>query len=224
MSIYQQELVMKDRNEFLEHHGIQGQKWGVRNALWYPIEAFRKSGKGKQYKHKGQNHPNQTQRKLRPEQQAPVEKPLTKEDILRSDDLNLIYKHKEMFTTQEIADAIKRDAEITKLRDILEGRNNPEPVKQVQTAPKETTMDDAIKFIEKQSNRIKTVTTAINNATKFINALEDVSDAYVSVKNIKKNGGYIKSSERRLQGKSNKDKPGKDQKKDDKQQKKEDDD
>ncbi len=27
----------------LEHHGIKGQKWGVRNAEWYPIDAYRKA-------------------------------------------------------------------------------------------------------------------------------------------------------------------------------------
>ena len=29
--------------DFLEHHGIKGQKWGVRNAEWYPIDAYRKA-------------------------------------------------------------------------------------------------------------------------------------------------------------------------------------
>ena len=31
-----------DENE-LEHHGIKGQKWGIRNAEWYPIDAYLKS-------------------------------------------------------------------------------------------------------------------------------------------------------------------------------------
>lgn len=30
-------------DEYLEHHGIKGQKWGVRNAEWYPIDAYRKA-------------------------------------------------------------------------------------------------------------------------------------------------------------------------------------
>ena len=27
----------------LEHHGIKGQKWGIRNAEWYPIDAYLRS-------------------------------------------------------------------------------------------------------------------------------------------------------------------------------------
>lgn len=32
-----------DDRECLSHHGIKGQKWGIRNAEWYPIEAYRRS-------------------------------------------------------------------------------------------------------------------------------------------------------------------------------------
>lgn len=32
-----------DDQEGLSHHGIKGQKWGIRNAEWYPIDAYRKS-------------------------------------------------------------------------------------------------------------------------------------------------------------------------------------
>lgn len=34
---------MIDFEDFLSHHGIKGQKWGIRNAEWYPIDAYLKS-------------------------------------------------------------------------------------------------------------------------------------------------------------------------------------
>lgn len=34
---------MDNFEDYLSHHGIMGQKWGIRNALWYPIEAYQKS-------------------------------------------------------------------------------------------------------------------------------------------------------------------------------------
>lgn len=41
------ERVISSPGEFLEevieHHGIKGQKWGVRNAEWYPIEAYNRA-------------------------------------------------------------------------------------------------------------------------------------------------------------------------------------
>ncbi len=35
-----------DYRSYLMHHGIKGQKWGVRNAEWYPIDAW-KASKGR---------------------------------------------------------------------------------------------------------------------------------------------------------------------------------
>lgn len=36
-------LAVNDYRDYLEHHGVKGQKWGERNAEWYPIEAYRRS-------------------------------------------------------------------------------------------------------------------------------------------------------------------------------------
>ena len=30
-----------DYRYYLQHHGIQGQKWGIRNAEWYPIADYK---------------------------------------------------------------------------------------------------------------------------------------------------------------------------------------
>lgn len=34
---------VNDYRDYLQHHGVKGQKWGVRNAEWYPIAAYQKS-------------------------------------------------------------------------------------------------------------------------------------------------------------------------------------
>lgn len=34
---------MIDFDDFLSHHGVMGQKWGIRNAEWYPIDAYLRS-------------------------------------------------------------------------------------------------------------------------------------------------------------------------------------
>lgn len=34
---------VNDYRDYLQHHGVKGQKWGVRNAEWYPIAAYQRS-------------------------------------------------------------------------------------------------------------------------------------------------------------------------------------
>lgn len=42
-------------NNELYHHGVQGQKWGVRNAEWYPIDKWKASLKNKDVRTKSGN-------------------------------------------------------------------------------------------------------------------------------------------------------------------------
>lgn len=81
-------------NEFLEHYGILGMKWGVRRGP-YPIGS--KKGKVKKSKAKAKK----------------VYK--TREQIIKDKDIQEMNKRKDEFTTQEINDVLNRIGAETRL-------------------------------------------------------------------------------------------------------------
>lgn len=129
---------------YLIHHGIKGQKHGVRNAEWYPIDAYKahlrntgyseesikkitnKIDKGKstysikreikkQTKLKNKNgNTNET----KPNKYSSMSPEEAKKEALNRADLKYVKEHYMDFTTSEINEAINRKAALTKLKDL----------------------------------------------------------------------------------------------------------
>lgn len=98
------------------HHGIEGQKWGVRNAEWYPISAWKNSVKGAVAKHKNKAEIAKVRKsaKKQAEEQAERNKILetgSAKEILKAND-----KYK--FTTDEVKRVEDRFNNENKLKNI----------------------------------------------------------------------------------------------------------
>lgn len=108
-------------DEFFEHHGIKGQKWGVRNGPPYPLNESRGgmiggSSKGhisKRKKRKLQKQRVKTLKKARQirtqKLQEQKETAKTKEEIIKSRDAVSMMKNIDKFTTQEIQEFNNRE-------------------------------------------------------------------------------------------------------------------
>lgn len=110
-------------DEFLEHHGIKGQKWGVRNGPPYPLS----SGKSKKVR---ESYGVISKRKKKKQQLKNLEKARiqrakniqerketakTKEEILKNRDSVAMLKNVDKFTTKEIQDFNTREQAISQL-------------------------------------------------------------------------------------------------------------
>ena len=119
-----------DYRNFLEHHGISGQKWGVRKAPWYPISAFKDSVKraGKKVSDMRSNYAEKrkarkaekeearkaAQKKKDEELQRKFEE--DKEKVLRTGTPGEIMKLAPHLTTKELQDAITRNQALENLK------------------------------------------------------------------------------------------------------------
>lgn len=93
--------------EFLEHHGILGMKWGIRKQ--------REAGKGRISKHKARKLRKRRIKSLKKARQARMKKRIeeqqkqkTKDDIIKSKDIASMLKNVDKFSNQEINDMLTR--------------------------------------------------------------------------------------------------------------------
>jgi len=120
--------------ETLEHHGILGMSWGVRNGPPYPLGSDVSTGKRLR---SGGKHPSK--RKLRKasdkrvkslkkaKKESQIQK--SKEDIIKTKDLDAMVKTIDNFSNQEINDMLNRlsteDRLRSKLREVTEASKSP---------------------------------------------------------------------------------------------------
>lgn len=97
--------------EYLEHHGIRGMKWGIKNGPPYPLEAavsaaIKTGGAIKSMKKKidAKNAENAVKKKQ--EQQEKLEK--AKQKVIRSGNKNLVDRYQHRLSTTEFEEAVKR--------------------------------------------------------------------------------------------------------------------
>lgn len=106
---------MADSNLYLMHHGKKGQKHGVRNAEWYPIEAWKKHLRniGKTYKVKKANKKRaENLKKANEARSRASELRKEKEDIIKKGDITRALERIDDFTNEELKTVRERNAAI----------------------------------------------------------------------------------------------------------------
>ena len=164
-------------DEFLEHHGIMGQKWGVQNGPPYPLgpdkstgKRLKESGSVRRKKRKQQKERIKNLKKARAQRSKNAEErketAKTKEQIIKSRDAKSMLKNVDKFTTNEIRDFINRENAINDLGKIVKAQvynkmSKGEKVKKFVVDTSKTAAKNAVETIIKN-----TTTNTINELTK----------------------------------------------------------
>lgn len=182
-----------DYRSFLEHHGIPGQKWGVRKAAWYPISAFQNAkatvgSKVAEFRQKRAAEKKRKQRvaNLAKAREARAKKIQEEKDfaeekkrILTSGTPGEVVKIASKLTNEELKEAVARNASLETLRNAEKKR-----VKEIEDAEYEKKwgkIDKIAKTVDKVGGYAKTASTAYSNIKGIFDLFGD--------KNKDNNGG-----------------------------------
>lgn len=143
-------------SNYISHHGIQGQEWGVKNGPPYPIEDGKHSKKEKKFKNKGEN--KKEEKKKTKEQEAYEE---AKSKAIKSGNLDEIEKYAEDMTVEELNSALKKYRLMNELK-------NERPSK------------DAYKTIDDTVKKVRTVNGWADTGIKLYNTIAGVNNAFNS--------------------------------------------
>ena len=168
-----------DYRSYLEHHGIPGQKWGVRKAAWYPISAFQKASnkigtKVHEFREKRAAEKKRKQRAANLQkardvraQKAKEEKDFAEEKkrILTSGTPGEVIKISNRLSNQEIQDALNRNRNLEQLRAAEKTR-----IKDIQDAE-----------FNAKYEKFDKIAKTVGKATEYANVAKNALDAYNNV-------------------------------------------
>lgn len=165
----------------LWHHGVMGMSWGERNGPPYPLggldkkvaraEAKRKKAREralekarKAAKKKRKAEARDARREERAARQEEKDQ-ILKEKLLRKGDLKDIQKHKSLFTTQELLDAVNRARILEEVK-----RSNEKPKKVKEEKPKKSAQE-IMNDITRLAQTVNQVGTAAITTKNFVDGI-----------------------------------------------------
>lgn len=176
-----------DYRSFLEHHGIPGQKWGVRKAAWYPIAAFQKASnkigtkvhefreKRAAARKKKQQAKNLEKARETRAKKAQEEKDFEaeKKRILTSGTPGEVIKISDKLTNQEIQDALNRNRNLEQLRAAERTR-----IKDIKDAE-----------FNAKYEKLDKIARTVGKVTEYANTAKGALDAYKGIKKLLEDDG-----------------------------------